>query len=185
MGAGEVQKKYSRKGKLNKKKLCTPINPKKYSCYGLKKNSYKKFDNEKKFLRLENPPPPHHNFSNGPSLRVQATRTTWFRSPTRVTPVLEKRNKHVSGEIVSRRGGSSLVVPHFSSVIVERAKRERAWKAPQASPSRVSPFLRWGDFHARSRFARSTVLEDKRGTTRNLKNNRIDSQGDPLSSQFV
>ena len=37
MGAGEVQKKYSRKGKLNKKKLCTPINPKKYSCYGLKK----------------------------------------------------------------------------------------------------------------------------------------------------
>ena len=37
-------------------------------------NSYKEFDNEKKFLRLENsppsltPPPPHHNFSNGPSL---------------------------------------------------------------------------------------------------------------------
>ena len=62
MGAGEVQKKYSRKGKLNKKKLCTPINPKKYSCYGLKKNSYKKFDNEKKFLRLENPPPPPITF---------------------------------------------------------------------------------------------------------------------------
>ena len=35
--AGEVQKKYSRKGKLNEKNLCTPINPKKYSCYGLKK----------------------------------------------------------------------------------------------------------------------------------------------------
>ena len=34
-----------------------------------KKNSYKEFDNEKKFLRLENsPPPPPHNFSNGPSL---------------------------------------------------------------------------------------------------------------------
>ena len=31
-----------------------------------KKNSYKEFDNEKKFLRLETPPP--HNFSNGPSL---------------------------------------------------------------------------------------------------------------------
>ena len=31
-----------------------------------KKNSYKEYDNEKKFLRLENPPP--HNFSNGPSL---------------------------------------------------------------------------------------------------------------------
>ena len=51
-----------------KKNSCTPINPKKYSCYGLKKNSYKEFDNEKKFLRLENSPLPPHNFSNGPSL---------------------------------------------------------------------------------------------------------------------
>ena len=34
-----------------------------------KKNSYKEFDNEKKFLELENSPPPH-NFSNGPSLIV-------------------------------------------------------------------------------------------------------------------
>ena len=38
-----------------------------------KKNSYKEFDNEKKFLRLKNsptptPPTPRHNFSNGPSL---------------------------------------------------------------------------------------------------------------------
>jgi len=32
-----------------------------------KKNSYKEFDDEKEFLRLENSPPPH-NFSNGPSL---------------------------------------------------------------------------------------------------------------------
>ena len=66
-GSGEVQKKYSRKGKLNEKNSCTPINPKKYSCFGLKKYSYKESDNEKKFLRLENSPPPH-NFSNGPSL---------------------------------------------------------------------------------------------------------------------
>ena len=36
----------------------------------LKKNSYKEFDNEKRFLRLENspPPPPPYNVSNGPSL---------------------------------------------------------------------------------------------------------------------
>ena len=54
-----------------KKNSCTPINPKKYSCYGLKKNSYKEFDSEKQFLRLENsPPPPPHNFSNGPSLKT-------------------------------------------------------------------------------------------------------------------
>ena len=32
-----------------------------------KKNSYKDFDNKKKFLLLENSPPPH-NFSYGPSL---------------------------------------------------------------------------------------------------------------------
>ena len=41
------------------------------------------------------------------------------------------------------------VVPHFSSRIVEGTKRER-------------------DFHARSRFARSTILEEKWGTTRSL-----------------
>ena len=36
-GGDEVQKKYSPKGKLNEKKnSCTPVNPKKYSCYGLK-----------------------------------------------------------------------------------------------------------------------------------------------------
>ena len=99
-----------------------------------------------------------------------------------------------------------LVVPHFSSGIVEGAKRERAWKSPHArkgdtrqgerkmrdyrqspsfwpftadwfwsvkfiflSPRRVSPFLAWGDFHARSRFARSTIPEEKLGTTRSLE----------------
>jgi len=39
-----------------------------------KKNSYKEFDNEKKFLRFENsPPPPPNNFSNGPSLKPDPT----------------------------------------------------------------------------------------------------------------
>ena len=36
-GRAKYRKKYSRKGKLNEKNSCTPINPKKYSCYGLKK----------------------------------------------------------------------------------------------------------------------------------------------------
>ena len=36
------------------------------------------------------------------------------------------------------------------------------------SPRRVSPFLAWGDFHARSRFARPTIPEEKWGTTRSL-----------------
>ena len=34
---------------------------------------------------------------------------------------------------------------------------------------RVSPFLAWGDFHARSRFTRSTILEEKWWTARSLK----------------
>ena len=64
------------------------------------------------------------------------------------------------------------VVSHFSSAIVERAKRERTWKSPHASkgvsPRRVSPFLACGDFHERSRFARSTIPEEKWGTSRSL-----------------
>ena len=35
--------------------------------------------------------------------------------------------------------------------------------------TRVSPFLAWGDFHARSRFARSSIAEQKWGTTRGLR----------------
>ena len=37
-----------------------------------KKNSYEEFDDEKKFLWLENSPSPH-NFSNGPSLNKSAS----------------------------------------------------------------------------------------------------------------
>ena len=33
----------------------------------------------------------------------------------------------------------------------------------------LSPFLAWSDFHERSRFARSTIPEEKWGTTRSLK----------------
>ena len=38
----------------------------------------------------------------------------------------------------------------------------------------MSPFLAWGGFHARSRFARSAVPEEKWGTTRSLTLNRLD-----------
>ena len=38
----------------------------------------------------------------------------------------------------------------------------------EKAPRRVSPFLAWGDFHPRSRFARSTIPEEKWGTTRSL-----------------
>ena len=38
----------------------------------------------------------------------------------------------------------------------------------------MSPFLAWGGFHTRSRFARSAVPEEKWGTTRSLTLNRLD-----------
>ena len=68
-GGGEVPKKYSRKGTLNEKKSCTLINPKEYSCYGLKKIHARNLITKKKnpAARKFRPPPPH-NFSNGPSL---------------------------------------------------------------------------------------------------------------------
>ena len=37
----------------------------------------------------------------------------------------------------------------------------------------VSPFLAWGDFHARSRFARSTIPEEKWGLLVVYRSNRL------------
>ena len=54
---GEVQKKYSRKGKLNEKKFVNVNLPYEIFMLWPKKDSYEEFDNEKKFLRLENSPP--------------------------------------------------------------------------------------------------------------------------------
>ena len=56
--AGEVQKKYSRKGKLNEKNSCTPINPKKYSCYGLKKIHTRNLITKKNSCSSKIPLPP-------------------------------------------------------------------------------------------------------------------------------
>ena len=47
------------------------------------------------------------------------------------------------------------VVSHFSSGIVEGARRERAWKSTHARKGDT-----WGDFHARSRFDPSTIPEE-------------------------
>ena len=62
-GGGRSTKKNSRKG-LIQKNSCTPINPKKYSCKGLKKNSYKEFDKEKNSCgsKIPLPPPPPITF---------------------------------------------------------------------------------------------------------------------------
>ena len=66
-GRAKYKKKYSCKGKLNEKNFCTPINPKKYSCYGLKKIHTRNLITKKKSCGSKIPLPPH-NFSNGPSL---------------------------------------------------------------------------------------------------------------------
>ena len=49
---------YSRKAKLNEKNLCTPINPKKYSCHGLKLKFMKEFDKKKISAAQKFPTPP-------------------------------------------------------------------------------------------------------------------------------
>ena len=55
-GRRRSTKKIFAHGKIRRKKnSCTLINPKKYSCHGLKKISYKEFDNEKK---IPHPRPP-------------------------------------------------------------------------------------------------------------------------------
>ena len=60
-GTGEVQKKIRARDFLMKKKSCTPINRKKYSCKGPKKIHTRNVIT-KKFLRLKNSPPPPITF---------------------------------------------------------------------------------------------------------------------------
>ena len=81
-----------------------------------KKNSYKEFDNEKKFLRLENsPPPPPHNFSNGPSLITPKAHFLILRclngrkvacilsKEITVMPVIEVRESQMSIMTITRK----------------------------------------------------------------------------------
>ena len=68
VGRAKYQKKYLRKGKLNEKNSCTPINPKKYLCYALKKLHTRNLITKKIPAARKFPTPPPHNFYNGPSL---------------------------------------------------------------------------------------------------------------------
>ena len=43
----------------------------------------------------------------------------------------------------------------------ETRARVKITSREKITPRRVSPFLAWGDFHVRSRFARSTIPEEK------------------------
>ena len=68
-----------------KKNSCTPINPKKYSCYGLKKIHTRNLITKKNCCGSKIPLAPPHNFSNGPSLgsRVTTPAVTQARSDDR------------------------------------------------------------------------------------------------------
>ena len=52
--------------------------------------------------------------------------------------------------------------------------RARVKITPREKRWHTAPFLAWGDFHARSRVARSTIPEEKWGTTRSLTRWRND-----------
>ena len=67
-GGRSTKKKFAQgKRKLNEKNSCTPSNPKKYSCYGLKKIHTRNLIMKKIPAARKFPPPPH-KFSNCPSL---------------------------------------------------------------------------------------------------------------------
>ena len=61
--------------------------------------------------------------------------------------------------------GRIRVVPHFLVRDSRVSKTRACVKITPREKSRVSPFFAWGDFRARSRFARSTIPEEKWGTT--------------------
>ena len=63
--------------------------------------------------------------------------------------------------------------------ITPREKRLYAF-----SPHRVSPFSR-GDFHARLRFAHSTIPEEKWGTARSLRKPALERKKEGASGEFA
>ena len=58
----------------------------------------------------------------------------------------------------------TLTPPSLSKIEQRYARSPKVFYPPDG----VSSFLAWGDFHACSRFARSTIPEEKWGTTRSL-----------------
>ena len=77
-GDGRSTKKHSRKGKLNEKNSCTPINPKKYCYYGLKKIHSRNLITKKNFALENSPPPPPITFLMVRPLHHLKTATVFF-----------------------------------------------------------------------------------------------------------
>ena len=115
-------------------------------------NSYKEFDNEKKFLRLENSPPPTpppHNFCNGPSQKTAVckdlteTGSLWHpgtllpqsghrkletRKPLDKTSLIHKMAAEASSVVTSKAPGTpcfraSYPKEKFSALCIFRIQR--------------------------------------------------------------
>ena len=77
-----------------------------------------------------------------------------------LTKVIQNCEIHLISRMVQTR--------HTAERAMEREKWEKAETQKINLSRSVSSFLVWGDFHARSRFACSTISEEKWGTTRSL-----------------
>ena len=61
--------------------------------------------------------------------------------------------------------GEGPLPPPFSALFLDQTEARRAekiWGGGETTPRRLA-FLAWGDFYARSRFARSSIPEEKWG----------------------
>ena len=76
------------------------------------------------------------------------------KRPSPISSHLNRTNLVNKGFIKWPKRGLSLAEPQRELNLAGARKK---------ATSRVSPFLAWGDFHARSRFARSTIPEGKWG----------------------
>ena len=90
-GAGEVQKKIFAQGKIKWKKI--------HARQLTLKNSYKEFDNEKKFLRLKNSPPsPFTTISNDAQQMDQKTNVMATNGARASFYLFSKNNDCYSGD---------------------------------------------------------------------------------------
>ena len=84
--------KYKTNIRARENNSCTPINPKKYSCYDLKKIHTSNLMTKKNSCgsKIPHPPPTLHNFSNGLSLKqylLVSTSFFQFYSLTQLLPL--------------------------------------------------------------------------------------------------
>ena len=91
------------------------------------------------------------------------SQTTWFCKTT-VRQIKIKISPKPHQKSSTTTSLQTLTPPSLSKIEQKYARSPKVFYPPDG----VSPFFVWGDFHVRSRFARSTIPEEKWGTTRSL-----------------